>query len=99
MKDDNSENIISEINLTKSENTDKNPSYLSFTGKDEEIQSNELNFIDEKDKESDIISNKIITKDSKINFWTGIILIILSLIFIPFYSIAQHNLKKSEDKK
>ena len=99
MKDDNSENIISEINLTKSENTDKNSSYLSFTGKDEEIQSNELNFIDEKDKESDIISNKIITKDSKINFWTGIILIILSLIFIPFYSIAQHNLKKSEDKK
>ena len=53
MKDDNSENIISEINLTKSENTDKNSSYLSFTGKDEEIQSNELNFIDEKDKESD----------------------------------------------
>ena len=78
MKDDNSENIISEINLTKSENTDKNSSYF---GKDEELQSNELNFIDEKDKESDIISNKIITKDSKINFWTGIILIILSLIF------------------
>ena len=91
MEDENSDNNIDYI-LTNLENTDKNSSDLSFTGKYEELRIN-------KNKESDINNNKINRKDSKIKLWTSIILFILSLIFIPFYSIAEKYLITLENNK
>ena len=75
--------------LSSLDELDKRPSYLSFqTDKDRELQNSKLKFISDKNDRSNIMANKKITNNSKIKLWTSLILIILSLIFIPFYSLA-----------
>jgi len=63
------------------------------------VSYNKLSFSSDSNKTSFIIINNKIKRSSRIKLWISIILIILSLIFIPFYSIANSYLISLEKNK
>ena len=77
--------------IPSAEISDKKLLSISFsTEKSDENQINDLNIINSKNKQKQRynITNKKITQNSKNKLWISLLLIILSLIFIPFYSLA-----------
>ena len=77
--------------IPSAEISDKKLLSISFsTEKSDENQINDLNIINSKNKQKQRynITNKKITPNSKNKLWISLLLIILSLIFIPFYSLA-----------
>ena len=78
---------------------EKNSNYISFvSGKDDDVLNKSSNNSG-KNRTSFILNRKNIKGHSKIKLWSSILLIILNLIFVPFYSIANTYLIRLEKKK
>lgn len=89
------------------ENNKFNTSLLSFDDSDKNLMkvskgeniNNTNKLIDEKNKVSINIDKKKISLNSKIRLWASILLIIFSLIFIPFFSVSESYLITLEKSK
>ena len=100
MEDSIDQNIKFDTSLLSFEDSDKKFVNInaSTTTKDNDI-NNKTILIDEKSHEVINIEKKKITCNSKINLCASVILLIFSLIFIPFYSIAESYLIYFEKTK
>ena len=100
MEDSIDQNIKFDTSLLSFEDSDKKLVNIntSTTTKDNDI-NNKTILIDEKSHEVINIEKKKITCNSKINLCASVILLIFSLIFIPFYSIAESYLIYFEKTK
>ena len=68
---------------------DRTLTYLTFISRKDDEYQNRLSTISGKNRNTTfMLKRKEIKTSSKMKLWTSIILTILSLIFIPFYSIA-----------
>lgn len=101
--DENDEQALKfENSLLSFEDSDKKIPIISnsfIIKEDEDSQNNKIKLGDEKSAETYTIYNQKLTIKSQFKLWTTLILIILSLIFIPFYSIAENYLITLEKTK
>jgi len=74
--------------------SDKSSSFISYV-----TQNNKISFGSELNRLTNMMDEKQIKRNSRIKLWSSITLIILSLIFIPFYSIANSYLITLEKTK
>lgn len=100
MEDNYEQNNKFETSILSFEDSDKKLiNLLPLKIKDEDIENTKQNKIDIKSEPLFKINHKKITINSKIKLWTSLILIIFSLLFIPFFSIAESYLIKLDKNK
>ena len=101
MEDNYEQRLKFENSILSFEDSDKKLTSVSRSSieKDDYSQNNKIQLIDDKSGDSLTIHRQLLTRKSHIKLWTTLILIILSLIFVPFYSIAEHYLISLEKSK
>ena len=101
MEDNYEQRLKFENSILSFEDSDKKLTSVSRSSieKDDYSQNNKIQLIDDKSGDSLTIHRQLLTRKSHIKLWTTLILIILSLIFVPFYSIAEHYLITLEKSK